>query len=199
MNIYRYVLASDDGMAPHIKNGIVTLATCKPMIRQTASEGDWVMGCFPSPNNEVVAWAGQIKSVSTIHDYGQSFSERDDALYVFDSNGNLARIRDKLPHYHKLFDEQRKDKKGNVLIFDEKQTWYFGADGRVLPTNLHHLAARGQGHRVNLRKPGDLANLIEWLRTQGAPGIIGKPRHDNKSQCQPCGSPTPKRRKKSRC
>ena len=36
---YRYVLVSDDGVAPCVDNNLLTLATCKPLIRRTARVG----------------------------------------------------------------------------------------------------------------------------------------------------------------
>lgn len=42
--IYRYILVHDYGIAPCSADGLITLATCKPKIRQTATPGDWVLG-----------------------------------------------------------------------------------------------------------------------------------------------------------
>lgn len=174
--IFRYVLMNDTGMAPNPRQGLVTLATCKPGIRQAGAEGDWVIGNFPAPNNEVVAWAGKIEKSLPIHTYAREFASRDDALHELGSDGELRRIPGRHEWYHQGVDQQRKDRKGRVLVFDKRQSWYFGSDGRPLPIELHHLAAHGQGHRVNLRQPGDLERLVEWLHEQGSPGVHGEPR-----------------------
>lgn len=174
--IYRYVLMYDRGMAPNPRDGLITLATCKPEIRKTAREGDWVIGNFPARKNAVVAWAGRVKRCLPIHQYARNYPTRHDALYELDAEGELRRIPGKHRWYHREADQQRKDKKGSVLIFDKEQSWYFGGDGRVLPLKLHHLIARGQGHRVNQRKAGDLAVLETWLAAQGPPGVHGEPR-----------------------
>jgi hypothetical protein len=39
-----YVVATDSGFAPHVQNGLLSLATCKPMIRSPSQPGDWVVG-----------------------------------------------------------------------------------------------------------------------------------------------------------
>jgi len=39
-----YVVSSDSNFAPHIRNGLLSLATCKPVIRSSSLVGDWVMG-----------------------------------------------------------------------------------------------------------------------------------------------------------
>lgn len=44
MTLYTYVVRWDHGFAPNPFGGICTLATCKPMIRKKAEEGDWVVG-----------------------------------------------------------------------------------------------------------------------------------------------------------
>ncbi len=46
---YRYVLAHDNGTAPCPQNGLLTLATCKPAIRKTASAGDLIAAFAPAP------------------------------------------------------------------------------------------------------------------------------------------------------
>lgn len=40
MNIYSYVLRTDDGAAPNPFWGTCTLTICKPVIRRTAHIGD---------------------------------------------------------------------------------------------------------------------------------------------------------------
>lgn len=174
--IYRYVLAHDRGMAPNPRRGLITLATCKPEIRRTAQAGHWVIGNYPAPNNEAVAWAGKVARSLPIGEYASRFPARDDALYELGPDGRLRRIATKHPWYHDDEDQQRKDMTGSVLIFDRTQSWYFGGNGRSLPPELRHLAARGQGHRVNQRRDGDLALLEAWLAKQGPPGVHGAPR-----------------------
>lgn len=42
--VYFYVIARDFGFAPNPFHGTCTLATCKPRIRKSAQEGDWIFG-----------------------------------------------------------------------------------------------------------------------------------------------------------
>jgi len=44
MKLYSYVVARDFGFAPNPFDGVCTLATCKPKIREAATVGDWVVG-----------------------------------------------------------------------------------------------------------------------------------------------------------
>jgi len=193
--IYRYVLMYDRGMAPNPRGGLVTLATCKPQIRRHARAGDWVMGNFPSPTNELVAWAGKIARCIPVGEYPKEFPDREDALYETGSDGRTRRIEGKLPWYHRGEDQQRRDCSGNVLMFDMASCWYFGSDGREIPQDLEHLIARGIGHRVNGRRPGDLERLQQWLNEQAPPGVHGGPRDGwdgpNNGGCGPGNRPKP--------
>jgi hypothetical protein len=44
MTLFSYCLRSDMGAAPNPFWGVCTLVICKPAIRRTAKEGDWVVG-----------------------------------------------------------------------------------------------------------------------------------------------------------
>jgi hypothetical protein len=44
MRVFFYKMTSDSGAAPCVAQGILSLAICKPMIRTSAGEGDWVFG-----------------------------------------------------------------------------------------------------------------------------------------------------------
>src|SRR5690242_10351712 len=43
-NLYIYVVDRDFGFAPNPFHGVCSLATCKPGIRNSAVEGDWIFG-----------------------------------------------------------------------------------------------------------------------------------------------------------
>lgn len=81
MRIYRYVLTSDTGMAPSIDQGVVSLATCKPVIRRCAGPGDWVVANLASRECSMAAWAGRISRSISVGDYEREFPGRSDAVY----------------------------------------------------------------------------------------------------------------------
>lgn len=173
--IFRYILASDNGMAPCIDDGLVSLATCKPAVRSSARPGDWVIGCFPKPAPRgVVAWAARIAECISVGEYETRYRGRSDAVYRENADGTFRRLR---PDYHPEPDQVRKDTRAPVLVFDTAAAWYFGDQPEMLPDDLMHLAAQGQGHRVKLREIGDLELLQAWLAGIAKPGILGKPRH----------------------
>ncbi|MBQ3833052.1 MAG: hypothetical protein II815_07745, partial [Bacteroidales bacterium] len=42
--LYGYKMTHDTGFAPNPYHGVLTLATCKPLIRKCAKEGYWISG-----------------------------------------------------------------------------------------------------------------------------------------------------------
>jgi hypothetical protein len=181
--IYRYIHVSDDGMAPCSDDGLLTLATCKPTIRSVARVGDWVAGFYPSPwSPGTVSWAAQIARKLDHFAYQAANESRSDAVYALGRDGKPTRLR---PDYHPNEGDMKKDLSAPVLIFDQAKTWYFGDKPADLPASVLHLAAMGQGHRVNFRQAGDYERFCEWLDSCGSPGILSAPR--DTTACKPCG------------
>lgn len=194
--IYRYILRSDKGMAPCIEGGIVTLATCKPRIRKGAAAGDWVLGFYPRPfERGMLAWAGRIMRKLDVGNYEREFRGRCDAVYRLQNDGTFRRLN---PDYHPHPNDIRKDLSASVLIFDEAATWYFGDAPHLLPPQLMHLQACGQGHRVSGSSEEDARVLAAWLFGLSPPGILGNPRHARTGEpgIRTCG---PKTELASRC
>ena len=197
--IYRYVITHDGGMAPNPRGDFLSLATCKPIIRSVAREGDWVLGNRSSPANERVVWAGRISRVIEIGDYGREFAKREDALFERSTSGHLVRKKHFLSWYHPTADQQAKDARGRVLLFDWSACWYFGSDCRQLPDNLAHLAARGSGHRVNGVNYYDASHLEVWLKANGRSGRLAEPTDDWETEdTMGCGKPKKQVRKSGR-
>jgi hypothetical protein len=187
--IYRYILETDDGMAPCVDGGLLTLATCKPVIRRVARPDDWVLGFLPgSESRGMVAWAARVDRKVEQGAFGREFRGRSDAVYPWDDEGNIVFLR---PAYHPKPYDRKKDLSGPALIFDPTATWYFGDNPKRLPDVILHLAASGQNHRVNFRQPGDYRAMLDWLAAIGEPGMHGKPRHaPGPKSCG--GKPAPK-------
>ncbi len=191
--IYRYVLTSDTGMAPSIDNGLVSLSTCKPVIRRCAQPGDWVIAFLASPApTGMVAWAGKVARSISIGDYERDFRGRSDAVYRQASDGSFRRLR---KDYHTEAGQMERDLSGPALLFDRAFTWYFGNRPKMIQDSLLHLAPKGQGHRVNGVNPQDSARLLTWLKSISNPGIHGSPPdRDGGPGCGPrSGCRTPKR------
>src|SRR5882762_6259909 len=59
MRLFSYCIPIDDGVAPNPFHGRCTLVICKPVIRRTAEEGDWIVG-VGSKNVNGVNFSGKL-------------------------------------------------------------------------------------------------------------------------------------------
>mgnify|MGYP003610639374 CR=1 FL=1 len=159
--IYRYILTHDTGMAPCPENGLITLGTCKPVIRRKARPGDWVLGFRPgSLVRGLVLWAGKVERTTTHGDYQRAYPKRSDAVYRLAEDGQYERLA---PDYHPAQSEMDRDTSAPVLLFDPRRSYYFNGIPEPLPEDLAHLAAAGRGHRVTEAAPDLVARLEAWL------------------------------------
>ncbi len=164
--IYRYILANDIGMAPCPENGLITLGTCKPVIRRMARPGDWVLGFRPgSMMRGLVLWAGKVERSMSHAEYQHAYPDRADAVYSLGSSGRYRRlVRD----YHPTQAEMNRDVSQPVLLFDPRHSYYLNGIPAPLPDDLANLAAAGRGHRVTHATPDLASRLQEWLDSLGA-------------------------------
>lgn len=169
---FRYILASDVGMAPCGDDGLLALATCKPVVRRVARPGDWVAGFLPRPHDRgLLAYAGRVQKVLAVGKYENLFRGRSDAIYRERRDRSFQRLK---PEYHDGPGDFARDLSADVLVFDMEATWYFGDRPQVLPKALIHLAAAGRGHRVNGATYADITALERWLRRHWLPGIAAR-------------------------
>ncbi|WP_159089325.1 hypothetical protein [Tateyamaria sp. Alg231-49] len=174
MRCFRYILAHDSGRAPCIDQNLITLATCKPLIRRSARAGDWVAAFMPRPHERgELVYAGRVADVLEWTDYTERYPERIDAVYSILADGSVERLD---PSYHDNSDAQRKDLSGPILVLDADCSWYFGRSPISLPWELQHLAAAGRGHRVSGVSTRDVEQLEKWLRDGSEPGVHHLPR-----------------------
>lgn len=178
MNIFRYLVRYDGGSAPRPYGGLCTLAICKPMIRRTATKGDWIIGVRSKAPDRVV-YVMQVSEVVPFDRYwlDSRFIDRragaspvPDNIYQPNAYGEL--VQEPNPIHGQ--DETRTDLSGrNVLI--GKRFWYFGSESPMLPTDLIHLVPYPRGHSVHVnRRDADVQNLELWLSGWSC-GIHGIP------------------------
>lgn len=186
MRIYFYKLTVDDGGAPCVQDGLLSLAICKPMIRSTARLGDLVFGFAANslrPDNALLYVARITEKVRCAEYYereefarrrdciyerrGDRFTWRRDALYhgPEDVKGDLGRH----PDY----------RKANVLLSNDFR--YFGRSASAdyksrFPVVAQAVEGLGQGHRVRHREElrRQLLDLEEQVWARG-PNIAGEP------------------------
>lgn len=184
MKLYSYVVREDTGFAPNPHGGYCTLATCKPIIRRTCQEGDWVMGTgsVSSVGSENLVYLMKVTEVLSLEAYNEdlrfrvkrpSFSRepwrrRGDNIYFKGAQGQWQQRRS----FH-ISKDMGRDLSGlNVLISDH--FYYFGAEAPRLPGRLLDLRKRGPGHRI-IRDRERIDRLVEWVSAGWQIGVIGEP------------------------
>lgn len=184
MRIWRYVLSTDNGMAPCVEEDMLSLSCCKPMIRKYAKPGEWVIGFVPKHKRRgYVAWAGKIAEVIPLGEYEKRFCGRKDAIYrlMGTTSGEqevLVPLRD---DYHCNEKSRSRDRNGkNALIFEP--FWYWGGLGIVAPDEVAELAHYFVGQSTKNSSAERIACLEKWLRSVADPGIHGAPRDEQRAR-----------------
>ena len=182
--VFSYVVTDDSGFAPNPYGGVLTLATCKPIIRRVARAGDWLLGTgsVASVGSGRVVFAARVSEVLPIEDYatdprflckrpslsGERWMRNGDNIYTKDSDGAWKQRR----NLHHGAGDMAHDVSGvNVLVCD--LFWYFGRSAPSIPAHLRDFVKRGPGHkRIALRER--VLVFLRWLRSLPS-GIQGSP------------------------
>jgi Nucleotide modification associated domain 2 len=184
--IYIYKMTVDDGGAPCVRNGILSLAICKPTIRSTAVAEDIILGFAADSihdDNRLIYIAKVTNKLTdgkyflelphtsrpdSIYEWnGSRFEWRQDAK--FHSSRDLAHDIGEGPEY----------KRANVLLSEGEGNFrYFGPNCPIsykpeYPILQSLIERLGQGSRVN-HEPGLREELTLFVqRLWGAPWTCG--------------------------
>lgn len=174
--IWRYVLATDAGMAPCMDDNMLTLSCCKPMIRKHAIPGDWVIAFAPKQYGVGrVAYVGQVSEVLSLGEYEKRFRGRRDAIYRAKSIATGEELIPLRKDYHSDENSRARDRGGkNALIF--APFWYWGGTGIPARGEIADLAHYFVGQTTKRSTGEAISQLKEWLYTLTNPGIHGRPR-----------------------
>jgi hypothetical protein len=192
MAIFSYVLIRDYGFAPNPFYAVCTLATCKPLIRNGAIIGDWILG-FGSCADRIVTgkliYAMKVETKCTFDEYwnsrefqckkpvmnGSLKQKYGDNIYHHGTNGEWIQEDSHHKNANGTVNESnlnRDTKKDCVLI--SRQYWYWGQDAVLVPDKLQKLVKKGIGYNKNTES--SLENkLEEWLYSFDVNGYIGRP------------------------
>jgi putative DNA base modification enzyme with NMAD domain len=181
MTLFSYCLRYDDGAAPNPFWEVCTLSICKPKIRRTAQEGDWVVGLGSknSPIGDIstqVVYAMKVTRILPIREYDElcraSLGEKipdwtnsdfrrqmGDCIYDY-SGGDEPRLRRSV---HKV-ENRKTDLSGqNVLLSDH--FYYFGDKPEALPPGLLAIVHPTQGHKSNANEPY-VTEFVNWIESR---------------------------------
>ena len=184
---YLYKLTVDDGGAPCVHRGLLSLAICKPMIRKTAVIGDVIFGFAAkslSSNNRLI-YVARITDRLTDGIYYKSrrYFRREDCIYQFKDRRFSWRSRAK--HHgsaHLIHDLGRPPSYPRTNVLLSKDFRYFGRAGTDeykwrFPLIKNAVERLGQGLRVHhdpaLRR--QLLAMADWVFRSTAKKKIGEP------------------------
>lgn len=189
--IYLYKMVADDGAAPCVAHGLLSLAICKPMIRTTAQKGDVIFGFAANSlnrdrRNRLIYAAKVTKALPNGEYYKTShYSGRNDRIYRFQSGrftlrGNARYHLKKGDLSRDLGGARRQYPRARVLLsddfryFGERATDEYRAKFREVGRAIERLA---RGHRVHhsaalYRK---LHEMKDWLWQSTHKKVSGRP------------------------
>lgn len=174
--LYSYCIINDHGAAPNPFWGICTLAICKPVIRRSASVGDWIVATGSAKHNltDQLVYAMRVSRVMTLKEYDSFcrlelpnkipvYKTTDMRLKVgdciYDFSAGEPRLR---PSVH-TEENKEKDLGGiNVLLSDH--FFYFGSKPIPLPNDLLPIVRQGQGHK-STTNASYLEKFVAWIET----------------------------------
>jgi hypothetical protein len=187
MKLHSYTVMHDRGFSPNPFWGYCTLACCKPVIRRTAEDGDWVAGLSSKADGNRLVYAMQIEEILTyqayyrdsrfaakIPDYstGRIVHRCGDNIYKPLPDGGFQQLRS----MHSEGTNENPETKahdlsgGNVLI--AQTFYYFGSQALSLPEELEVLRA-GRGHK-NRFSSDDICRFLDFISRQGT-GVHASP------------------------
>jgi Nucleotide modification associated domain 2 len=182
--------------APHVADGLLSLAICKPMIRRGAQVGDYIFGfAGVALGAGRLIYAAVVTEVFVREDYYTKHDNRGDAISGWE-NGDFFLKEDAL--YHSDGTGQSSDvgnapdfNNARVLVSDDFR--YFGKNGNcsyasACPKLVERLAALGPGHRVH-HSP-ELWNELQALKERlwkGTPTFTNDASGPVPTLGRPCG------------
>jgi hypothetical protein len=189
-NIYVYKCVVDDGTAPCIARGLLSMVVCKPKVRTSAKVGDYVLAfgtnAQPAPNRLVyVAKITEVLPGAAYFDTAK-FQTRKDCIYERTPQGTLKLVAGASAHNTGTHakDLGPPPLYPNAIALLSTDFRYFGGAGtddwkQHAPHLKKMIENLGQGHRINHTREvrDDLLKLIDRVWRKFPRRINGKPRH----------------------
>ena len=191
-NIYIYKLTCDNGGAPCIHGGVLSLAICKPRIRQRAQIGDWIIGFGARGMPELTHRLIYIARVTAVEENGgyfekEAYLHRPDCIYRRIGPGYQYRQDGR---YHGP--EDLEHDLGEPPHFDRARTLLSASGsfvyfGKNLAPDINEVQNIYEGlprdYRLN-HAPNDRESLEDFIVSifgQFGPGRHGEPTHGETS------------------
>ena len=195
MRLFSYVVARDYGFAPNPFFSACTLATCKPVIRKTASVGDWIIGTGSNRRNKrnCLVFAMCVSEAMTFNEYwnDERFQQKKPNLrgsikQAFGDNIYFRNARNQwqqqdshhsyangLPNPHNIDNDTKTDR---ILLSSNYAYW--GGAGSEMPLRFRNWngfdICANRGHKCQF--PDDLVvDFVTWFQSLNTSGFVGTP------------------------
>lgn len=183
---FLYVVDRDFGFAPNPFHGVCSLATCKPRIRQSAVNGDWIFGIGGRKMEATgrCVFAMKVTDKITFNEYWENPQYKDkkpvrngskrmvvgDNIYNFNVESQLwSQAFSHHSHADGTINEYNRDRDtSSSFVLLSKHFYYFGSAAPEIPTDILRVLnyANGVGHRKY--SAADAADLLLWLENSNA-------------------------------
>jgi hypothetical protein len=197
IRLFSYKMTDDTGFAPNPFWGMLTLATCKPEIRRTKREEDWIAGftskalCGDPVGQEKLIYLMEITKKEQLRYYFTSQDFRDkkpldgchhvckigDNIYQpLCVNASASEDFKRLPEalYHCTESNKQKDLGGGFVLISTK-FFYFGGEALRIPDKVRPELPTGQSaHGSRTRDETRARDFINYVSQRGI-GIHGAP------------------------
>ena len=132
--LFIYVVDRDFGFAPNPFHGLCSLATCKPRIRNSASEGDWIIGVG-----------------------GKRLQAKDKCVFLMKITETL-----KYDEYWSKprFLIKRPLRNGSLVMMVGDNVYHKGVDGNWIQEDSHHSNSDGTINQKNLMRDTSSENVL---------------------------------------
>lgn len=182
--IYFYKMIVDNGGAPCVQDGLLSLAICKPQIRSTIDTNDFIIGFGSNVLDNKLIYIAKITDKLLDGEYykQEKYFYRDDCLYSFDGQKYSRRENKK---YH--IGNNTPTDEGNDIVLLSNNYRYFGNKSSNDYKNKYPILTKiinslKQGHRLNHNTElfKELSQLIDETFSQKQLNIL-QPLNYNKS------------------
>ena len=207
MRISSYKMTFDTGFAPNPFGLALTLATCKPGMREKRREGDWIAG-FTSTGlaghrvgSERLIYLMSVSEKLLIRDYFHDprFREKipnaskrgpepkagDNIYRPLVPNAEHAEHFEQIPNVNHFEENQESDISGRFVLIAE-EFYYFGRCALKLPECVRPKVPKGQAGYGQWTFSPQAERLIEYIRERFRPGCHGLPHKWPESPTSSC-------------
>ena len=191
MRLFSYKMTNDSGFAPNPFFGFLTIATCKPRIRNSKRKGDWIAGftskslCNDEVGQERLVFLMQVTdkiptSEYFAHpDFQQKIPDLTRSEFVYHAGDNIYKPEgdgyEQLPNKNHTPEHMPHDLKGRFVLISNN-FYYFGGGAIEIPDQFRPEIPIGQSANGSLTHDLERAEaLIKFVTDHCERGVRHAP------------------------